>query len=1032
MAPQDPTNLRVTALGADAAELVWNNGTKRWNEIEIWRSSNGGSSYSQIDTTGGSEEEYQDSSVEDGLEYYYQIRGHDFEPESWSTYTNEDSCIIVCHKPVNLTGTCISPTQIKLDWADQSQHESGFKIYKNGTYLDTVGAGVQTYTAGSLSGGTWYLFKVKAYNAITESAFSNEVNTFTYDPPNAPSNLTAESISTTAINLNWKDNSSNEDDFHIEESSTGPTSGFSEIATVGAGVTFYPRSGLSGGTQYWYRVRAQNTSDYSAYCAVANAITQGAVSKPSNVKLYSAVGTEVEITFQDNSSDEDYHSIERKTGSGGSYAEVKQLEPNRTYWKDTGRTAGTEYFYKIRGKQGVVYSSYSDEVSITTLSTPATPTGLAIDSYKDTWMKLTWAKVSTAQGYKLYRSTNGSTFTEWLVIQRNDVLALKISGLSANTHYWWKISSYNGNGESSQSSAVDNTTQTQYSETAWERYSRKTSLNMIVLVEINPKIELSGFTLTGGRTYTYEITVQERGIDITDVLENGTAYVEKGSINDVESNASTFYFDYSGRKLYIHTSAGNSPVNYQIDAGFWLYFTNYRLGLATGDFNNNNYLPLISRADIPDVSQEVKSLYEGSLSVTTGSVSIMNPKVGSSHYFDKIYKRYKWENGKVVIKAGGPGFTYSQFQTIVTGVIAGKSIDDVKLALELTDFREGVWRSIPVAECWSAEYPNLDDSGKGRKKPFGYGTVTSAQGILVDTVSKKYLFHDGRMKTVTSVKKNGGTALTEGTDYFIDYRRGIIEFAEAYTVTSSDVVTVTFQGAMEEYGTDLIQDGAEVFIDLMTRFLGLTVNDLDLDSIYYVKKVSGKTLAGYLFEEKSSNDVIKTIEQSLLAFSRQDESGKLGLKLIETTAPSQARSVNQHQMKDVKSATNQESMVRTVSVYYGQQPSSNSWERVVRTKPGMGYAYRIYDVVDIRSWCVNEADATIVANAFLAQLEKEHIEFNTTPHLFGCLAGDLIYLTRDRFYNNNGALNNTLARILGISKSPSGNQTSLKVETVNE
>lgn len=1030
MAPYDPTNLIATADGPDQASITWNN-NHYWAQNLIERKPSGGG-WTEIDQVSGYDDSYVDTTVEDGIEYSYQVRGHDYEPESYSNYTNEDSCIIPCHEPANLIGTCISPTQIKLDWTDQSEHESGFKIYKNGTYLDSVGAGVQTYTAGSLNSGTWYLFKVKAYNAITESAYSNEVNTFTYDPPNAPSNLQAQSVSTSQINLTWQDNSTNEDDFHIEESSTGPTSGFSEIATVGAGITYYERTGRSGGTQYWYRVRAQNTSDYSAYCAVANAITQGAVSKPSNVQLFSAVGTEVEIVFQDNSTDEDYHSIERKTGAGGSYAEVKQLEPNRTYWKDTGRTAGTEYFYQIRGKQGVVYSSYSDEVSITTLVTPSTPTGLAVGSHLDTWMKLTWAKVSTAQGYKLYRSTNGSTYPLFLTIQRNDVLALGIMGLNVNTLYYWKISAYNGNGESSLSTAVSHTTDAQYSETAWERYSRKTSLNMIILVEINPKIELSGFALTGGRTYTYEIVVQERGIDISSVLENGTAYTEKASINDVESNASTFYFDYANRKLYVHTSAGNAPINYQIDAGFWLYFTNYRRGLATGDFNSNNYLPLISRSDIPDVSQEVKSLYEGSLSMTTGSVSIMNPKVGSSHYFDKIYKRYKWENSRVILKAGGPGFTYSQFQTIMTGVIEGKYIDDVKLTLELTDFREGVWRSIPIAECWSDEYPNLDDSGKGRKKPFGYGSVTSAQALLVDTTSKKYLFHDGRVKTVTSVKVNGGSALTEGTDYFINYRKGIVEFAEAYSVTSSDVVTVTFQGAMEEYGTDLIEDGAEIFIDILTRFLGLTVDDLDLDSIYYVKKNSGKTLAGYLYEEKSSNDVIKTIEQSLLCFSRQDESGKLGLKLIETTAPSNVRSVRQHQIKEVKSATNRESLIRTVNVYWGLVPSTNSWSRVVRTKPGMGYAYKIYDVVDIRTWCSSEANAIIVATAFLAQLEKESIEFNTSPHLFGCLAGDLIYMTRDRFFNLNGALNNTLVRILGISKSPSGNQTSLKVELVNE
>src|SRR5438045_934747 len=56
--------------------------------------------------------------------------------------------------------------------------------------------------------------------------------------PVAPSNLSAIASSSTQINLNWLDMSSNETGFIIQRATTsaGP---WSQIATVGAGITSY-------------------------------------------------------------------------------------------------------------------------------------------------------------------------------------------------------------------------------------------------------------------------------------------------------------------------------------------------------------------------------------------------------------------------------------------------------------------------------------------------------------------------------------------------------------------------------------------------------------------------------------------------------------------------------------------------------------------------------------------------------------------------------------------------------------------------
>ncbi|MFN8208217.1 MAG: fibronectin type III domain-containing protein [Bacteroidales bacterium] len=71
---------------------------------------------------------------------------------------------------------------------------------------------------------------------------------------------TALAASSTQINLSWTDNASNESGFKIERA-PGGTTGFTQIATVGAGVTTFQIPGWLASTSYSYRVRAYNFAE---------------------------------------------------------------------------------------------------------------------------------------------------------------------------------------------------------------------------------------------------------------------------------------------------------------------------------------------------------------------------------------------------------------------------------------------------------------------------------------------------------------------------------------------------------------------------------------------------------------------------------------------------------------------------------------------------------------------------------------------------------------------------------------------------
>jgi hypothetical protein len=187
--------------------------------------------------------------------------------------------------PTPLTAVPLSQSQIRLSWPDLNTIETGYKIERspNGTsgwtQIATVGANVVTYTDTGLTCGTPYFYRVRAYNGIENSGYSNIANATPPCPPVAPANLIATPVSPNQINLAWQDKSNNEFGFRIERSPDSTS--WSQIASVGPNVTSYANTGLACSSTYFYRVRAYNL-DNSPYSNIANAVTASC----PNINMY--------------------------------------------------------------------------------------------------------------------------------------------------------------------------------------------------------------------------------------------------------------------------------------------------------------------------------------------------------------------------------------------------------------------------------------------------------------------------------------------------------------------------------------------------------------------------------------------------------------------------------------------------------------------------------------------------------------------------------------------------------------------------
>jgi hypothetical protein len=83
--------------------------------------------------------------------------------------------------PTDLVAEVVSGTEVRLSWKDNSDNEEGFKIERktlDGEWSEiaTVSANVTTYNDTGLTAGTTYYYRVKAYNSVGESDYSNVVS----------------------------------------------------------------------------------------------------------------------------------------------------------------------------------------------------------------------------------------------------------------------------------------------------------------------------------------------------------------------------------------------------------------------------------------------------------------------------------------------------------------------------------------------------------------------------------------------------------------------------------------------------------------------------------------------------------------------------------------------------------------------------------------------------------------------------------------------------------------------------------------
>ncbi|MBC7194793.1 MAG: fibronectin type III domain-containing protein, partial [Caldisericia bacterium] len=456
--PASPTNLEGTAINCNQIDITWqDNATDETNYI-VERKIEGGT-FSVKATLPANTTIYSDTSVSPNTKYYYRVKAKNSFGDSG--YSNEisvttPSCGTPPNAPTNLTLNVISSSQINLSWSDNSDNEDGFKVERKvegGSYslIATLGANITSYNDTSLSPNTKYYYKIIAFNSFGQSS-SNEASATTFPlgtPPTAPSNLTANALSCNQVQLNWVDNSDNENGFRIERKESGGS--YSVLVTLGSDVTSYLDETVNENKNYTYKVIAFN--DYGENSSIEKSVlTPFCGTKPStptDLTLTVLSPNQIRVSFTDNSDNEDGFKVERKE-LGGVYSEIKTLSANITEFIDNVNP-NTTYYYRVRAFNTHGYSDFSDEANATTPQVgvpPNSPTNLIASASSCNEVLLIWIDNSNNEdGFKIERKEEGGSYILITTLTSNTTL-FNDTTTSGNKKYYYRVYAFNSYGVS--------------------------------------------------------------------------------------------------------------------------------------------------------------------------------------------------------------------------------------------------------------------------------------------------------------------------------------------------------------------------------------------------------------------------------------------------------------------------------------------------------------------------------------------------------------------------------------------------------
>lgn len=435
---QDFYVLMETGLNSGEMSQISSNTSDTLNVTTAFSNAVIGGDVYKVVTSQSFTKRFSDTGLTIGQTYSYRVRGYKDATCEWPLeYSNIDFSTISPPAPTNLTATAGGTTQIDLEWTDNTETETGFKLYRcdssctTGTATDGITTEVED-TSKSWADNEWtgyyVLMETGANAGISRKITSNTSNKLNVEPfDNAVASGNTYKIFPFLVELSGQ---------------------------AGTGVRSYTDTAVSPGVcesqQYSYIIAATSSSPvWDSYPSNTDSATAVTANAPTGFTATPESESQVNLSWNDNTMDETGFKILRCAGAGCDPVDPGDLltivEPDFETFSDTGLAPDTDYEYEVHAYKTAT-CPWDKEDSVSTSSTTITAPVLTLTPFNTTQMDLAWTDNTTSEtGFTIERCEVGldcPTFA-FIATVGPDVTEYSDSALCNSNTYTYRVKPIN-------------------------------------------------------------------------------------------------------------------------------------------------------------------------------------------------------------------------------------------------------------------------------------------------------------------------------------------------------------------------------------------------------------------------------------------------------------------------------------------------------------------------------------------------------------------------------------------------------------
>ncbi|HXJ06002.1 MAG TPA: fibronectin type III domain-containing protein [Candidatus Acidoferrum sp.] len=361
--------------------------------------------------------------------------------------------------PSNLTALATSPVQINLSWTGSTDKVgvTGYDVRRctgsgctNFGTVTSLPATATSYNDTALASSTAYTYQIVATDAAGNTSLpSNPASAITLADtiaPSAPSNLIANSFSSTRIDLSWTGSTDNVGvtSYGVQRCTGSTCTNFAPVTSVGGTTTSYSDTSVVASTTYSYQIVATDAANNPSLPSnTATATTPGLPAAPSGLTATASSPSQIDMSWTNNAINQTGFKVERSP-DGSTFTQIGTSSASSTTYSDPNRTPLTTYFYRVRATNAAGDSGYSNVASATTLADttpPSTPTNLTATAASSTQINLSWTPATDNIGVTSYivQRCQGSGCSTFSQVGTSASPSFSDSALLASTSYSYQV-----------------------------------------------------------------------------------------------------------------------------------------------------------------------------------------------------------------------------------------------------------------------------------------------------------------------------------------------------------------------------------------------------------------------------------------------------------------------------------------------------------------------------------------------------------------------------------------------------------------